>query len=101
LVDRRTQFVHAAAENVELELFWIDFFETTFVRQIVLDTIVLPGELSIQVLGKVALTAPPNMQNCFDGIVRRSLHKRACCVGWLHGAPESSGRLSVFDDGLL
>jgi hypothetical protein len=45
--------------------FQIDFFETTFVRQIVLDTIVLPGELSVQVLGKVALTAPPNMQNCF------------------------------------
>jgi hypothetical protein len=55
--------VHAAAENVELEFFQVDFFETTFVRQIVLDTIVLPGEFSIQVLGKVALAAPPNMQN--------------------------------------
>jgi hypothetical protein len=65
LVDCRTQFVHAAAENIELEFFQIDFFETTFVRQIVLDTILLPGEFSIQVLGKVALTAPPNMQNCF------------------------------------
>jgi len=65
LVDCRTQFVHAAAENVELEFFQIDFFETAFVRQIVLDTIVLPGEFSIQVLGKVALTAPPNMQNYF------------------------------------
>jgi hypothetical protein len=65
LVDCRTQFAHAAAENAEFEFFQIDFFETTFVRQIVLDTIVLPGELSIQVLGKVALAAPPIMQNYF------------------------------------
>jgi hypothetical protein len=102
LFDRRTQFAHAAAENIERELFLVCFFRTAGARQIILDRIELPRELSKQVLGKVAQTAPPNLQIVFDGTVRRGLHNTGSLHRVvLHGVPKSSGRLFVFDDRLL
>jgi hypothetical protein len=99
LIDRCTQFAHAAHENIEPDFVCGLFFQMARVRQIILDRIKLPREPSKQVLGKVARRAPPNLQIFFDGTVCRSLNKGLLRWVLLHVAPKSSVRLFIFDDG--
>ncbi len=82
LIASRSQFAHAAYKTPHFEILELFFLQSVIPNKFVLDRIALSGEPSKQALGKVAPIGATQFANSFlTALFRRSLDKRACCVG--------------------
>ena len=82
LTASRSQFAHAAYKTSHFEILELVFLQSVIRKKFVLDRIALSGEPSKQALGKDAPIGATQFANSFlTALFRRSLDKRACCVG--------------------
>jgi hypothetical protein len=82
LIASRSQFAHAAYKTSYFEILELVFCKASSEIKFVLDRIALSGEPPKQALGKDAPIGATQFANSFwRHSFRRSLDKRACCVG--------------------
>jgi hypothetical protein len=82
LTASRSQFAHAAYKTSHFEILELVFLQSVIRKKFVLDRIALSGEPSKQALGKDAPIGATQFAILFlTALFRRSLDKRACCVG--------------------